>query len=121
MLSISHPKKCPQGFLHVEIATHSLASSYSKVSAEEQSGSLKASEGIRGLLLTPKLRMSFFGLKRSLLRLGSSAVLCPSQRPTQMVPVLSQIARGIYILGMNHFSGGDQVSQNLLKNTEGVS
>lgn len=63
--------------------------------------------------------MRFFELKRSLLRLGISAVLCPSQGPTQMGPVLSQIAHRIYILGMNHLSGGDQVSQNLLKeNTE---
>lgn len=36
-----------------------------------------------------------------------------------MGPVLSQITHRIYILGMNHLSGGDQVSQNLLKeNTE---
>lgn len=58
----------------------SLVSSCSKGSAEEQSGSLEASEGVR----------------------GSSAVLCPSQGPTRMMPVLSQMAQGIYIPGMNY-------------------
>lgn len=69
--------------------------------AEGQSGSLAAPRGVSSLLVTLKLRRSFSGPKRSLLRQGDSEVLSPSQGLTWTMPFLSQVAQGSYIPGMS--------------------